>query len=236
MIYRFEWLGKAGNLAARFITPMFLGLCLAMGCAHSPGKSMPNTWMGSPINMKSISDSPNQSRLQVIIMSGKFWDHHTALRLVCPDRPVVFWDPAGGYGKTDPKIVRDNDLIRTHTPDIETYLPFRWENNDAVVVIFEWDLPPDQAWKLYAVLNEGTGKDHPAGQFTTVTFGFFCNTAVSDFLRRFATKTMTVTQSYFLPRDLARELYTQSPTRILVFRRVSDTYTGISSRLHANGI
>jgi hypothetical protein len=219
MIYLFELLGKAGNLAARFTTPMLLGLCLTTGCAHSPGKYMPNTWMGSPTHMKSIADRPNQSRLQVIIMSGKLLDHHTALRLVCPGRTILFWDPAGGYGKTDPKIERDNDLIRTNPPDLKTYMPFRWQNNDAVVVIFEWNLPPDHAWELYEVLNEGTGKDHPAGRFSTITVGLFCSTAISDFLRRFAQETVSLKKSYFLPRDLARELYTQSPTRVLVFRR-----------------
>ena len=112
MIYLPELFVKAGNLAARFATPMLLGLCLTTGCANSPGKYMPHTWMGSPINMKSIEDRPSQSRLQVIIMSGEFLDHHAALRLVCPSQAVLFWDPAGGYGKTDPKIERDNDITQ----------------------------------------------------------------------------------------------------------------------------
>jgi hypothetical protein len=49
--------------------------------------------------------------------------------------------------------------------------------------------------------------------------GGFCCVALSDFLHRFATKIMTVRKSYFFPHDLARVLYTQSPKRVLAFRR-----------------
>jgi hypothetical protein len=46
-----------------------------------------------------------------------------------------------------------------------------------------------------------------------------CNVSVSDFLHRFATKVMTVPRSYFFPYNLARVLNTQSPKRVLTFRR-----------------
>jgi hypothetical protein len=49
--------------------------------------------------------------------------------------------------------------------------------------------------------------------------GFFCTAAVSDFLRRFASKTLTVPRTFFLPEHLAQALYTQSPKRVLAFRR-----------------
>jgi hypothetical protein len=53
--------------------------------------------------------------------------------------------------------------------------------------------------------------------------GFFCTVAVSDFLHRFAGKTLTVPKSFFLPEHLARVLYTQSPKRVLAFRRSKQT-------------
>jgi hypothetical protein len=64
----------------------------------------------------------------------------------------------------------------------------------------------------------GTDKRHPAGRFTT-TMGGFCSVNLSDFLHRFATKTVTVPKSFFFPHDLAQVLYTQSPKRALAFRR-----------------
>jgi hypothetical protein len=49
--------------------------------------------------------------------------------------------------------------------------------------------------------------------------GGFCNVNLSDFLHRFAGKIMIVPKSFFLPHNLVRVLYTQSPKRVLVFRR-----------------
>jgi hypothetical protein len=155
----------------------------------------------------------------VIIASGVITDNHTALRLESPGRPVVFWDPGGGYGTGPGEDVRRDDLIIVNPPDLETYLPFRWENHDAVVEIFEWDLEPGYALELHGILMQGTDKSHPRGKFTTESNGLFCSLAVSGFLNRFATPIMNVPQKYFLPHKLARVLYTQSPDRVLVFRR-----------------
>jgi hypothetical protein len=139
--------------------------------------------------------------------------------LVYPGQPVLFWDPGGSYGTTLPEDVRSKDLIRINPPDLEMYLRHVWNFSSVEVEVFEWDLRPEQADELYAVLLNGTDKKHPAGRFTTTTMGGFCCVALSDFLRRFATKTMTVPRSFFFPYSLARVLYTQSPKRVLAFRR-----------------
>ena len=152
-------------------------------------------------------------------MYGHWWDHHSALRLVCPGRPVLFWDPGGSYGSTLPEDVRSKDLIKINPPDLETYLRHVWNFSSVEVEVFEWDLKPEHANELYDVLVNGTDKNHPAGRFTTTTMGGFCCTALSDFLHRFATKTMTVPKTFFFPHNLARVLYTQSPKRVLAFRR-----------------
>jgi hypothetical protein len=186
---------------------------------HAPAPYRPTSWVKTPVSMESTVDIPDQSLLQVIIVYGTAWCHHTALRLVCPDRPVLFWDPGGSYGVSDARDVRSNDLIRIDPPDLETYLKFVWRHSSIEVEVFEWDLPPEQAHDLHDVLLHGTDKNHPAGRFTTTTFGFFCSEAVSDFLHRFAAKIITVPKSFFLPHDLARVLYTQSPKRVLAFRR-----------------
>jgi hypothetical protein len=104
-------------------------------------------------------------------------------------------------------------------PDLETYLQHIWHFSSVEVEVFEWDLKPEDARELYNVLLNGTDRNHPAGRFTTTTLGMFCTVSVSDFLHRFATKTMTVPRSFFFPHNLARALYTQSPKRVLAFRR-----------------
>jgi hypothetical protein len=169
--------------------------------------------------LESITNRPEKARLQVLIASGVAWDNHTALRLVTLGQPVVFWDPGGGYGVAPGNSVRRKDLVVVNPPDLKTYLPFRWKNADAAVEIFEWDLEPAYANKLYEILTQGADKNHPAGRFTTQSVGLMCSIAVSDFLNRFAIEIMDVPKTYFLPHKLARELYSQSPDRVLVFRR-----------------
>lgn len=211
--------GNAKRIKRCLIPIWVLCISLIMGCFHAPAPYRPRSWIGTSINMKPITDGPNQPLLQVIIVYGPAWCHHTALRLECPDRPVLFWDPGGSYGISDAEDVRSKDLIRINPPDLETYLQFTWKHSSQEVEVFEWDLTTKEAQELYDVLLYGTGKDHPAGRFNTFTIGLFCSAAVSDFLHRFAKKTMNVPKSFFFPHDLARVLYTQSPKRVLVFRR-----------------
>lgn len=211
--------GKTKHINSHFIPALLLIICLLVGCVHAPASYRPSLWENAPIDMKSVADPPDQPLLQVIIVYGPAWDHHSALRLVCPGRPVLFWDPGGGYGVDLPEDVRSKDLIRINPPDIETYLRHIWRFSRLEVEVFEWDLKPEVARDLYDVLLNETDKNHPAGRFTTTTMGLFCTVAVSDFLHRFAGKTLTVPKPFFLPDHLARVLYTQSPKRVLAFRR-----------------
>ena len=203
----------------QFILTFLLFISLLAGCIHAPAPYRPNNWVNHRIDLKSVADPPNQPLLQVIIVYGPWWDHHSALRLVCPDRPVLFWDPGGSYGITFPTEVRSKDLIRVNPPDLKMYLQHVWNFSSVEVEVFEWDLKPEHATELYDVLVNGTDKKHPAGRFRTMTMGGFCCVSLSDFLHRFATKTMNVPRTYFFPYSLARVLYTQSPKRVLAFRR-----------------
>lgn len=207
------------RIKIHFIPILLLLTCLTVGCVHAPAPYRPSSWVKTPIDMKSIADNPNQPSLQVILVYGAWWCHHSALRLDCPDRSVLFWDPGGSYGTPEQTEVRSKDVIRINPPDLEAYLRFTWEYSSVEVEVFEWDLTHEQARELYDVLLNGTDKNHPAGKFSTTTMGGFCCVALSDFLHRFAKKTMNVPKSFFFPHDLARVLYTQSPRRVFAFRR-----------------
>jgi hypothetical protein len=211
---------KAEDSKIHFILTLFLLISLLMGCIHAPAPYRPSNWEKATIDMKSVADPPGQPLLQVIIVYERWWSCHTALRLVYPGQPVLFWDPGGGYGVDPPADVkRSKDLIRINTPDLETYLEYVWQFSGVEVEVFEWDLKPEDVAELYGVLLTGTDKNHPEGRFTTKSWEFFCAVAVSDFLNRFAGKTLTVPKSFFLPEHLARVLYTQSPKRVLALRR-----------------
>ena len=215
---------KKGYSKTRSILTLVLLTCLLMGCFHAPASYRPHTWEHTPIDMQSVTDLSGQSLLQVIVVYGHLWSNHSALRLVCPDRPVVFWDPGGSYGNNFPEEVRFKDLIKVNPPDLGMYLQEHiWNHTSVEVEVFEWDLKPEYAHELYDVLVNGTDKNHPAGRFTTATLGMFCTVKVSDFLHRFAGKTMIVPKSYLFPHNLAKVLYTQSPKRVLSFRRDKQT-------------
>lgn len=209
---------KMKSFKIHLILTLLFFTYLLTGCLHAPAPYRPTDWVKSPIDLKSVADPPDQPLLQVIIVYGPAWDHHSALRLVYPGQPVLFWDPGGSYGTTLPEDVRSKDLIMVNPPDLEMYLQHVWHFSSVEVEVFEWDLKPEDALELYNVLLNGTDKNHPAGGFTTTTMGLFCTVAVSDFLHRFAGKTMTVPKSFFFPHYLARVLYTQSPKRVLAFR------------------
>ena len=206
-------------------TGLIAGGCLLVliGCTylpkpHLPAPHLPDSWTATAADDEAIADRPGEARLQVIIAYGPLVDNHAALRLVCPGRPVLFWDPGGGYNKQTAPHTRWNDIIVQDPPDLSTYLAFRRTHYDTAVEIFEWRITAPQAAALMDVLRNGTDSRHPAGSFRSGTAGLFCSTAISDFLSRFAGDVMTVSKTYFWPNELAKALYTQNPYRVILFR------------------
>lgn len=171
---------------------MIMALAMSVyGCANGPAHHLPSTWVSQPHAIRATIKPVQQARLQVYIT-----DNHTALRLVSPTGPEIFWDPGGRYGLVDddldrpyaplPKgIERGKDLIVSNPPDMETFVRWRWIVEDHRVEVFEWDLPDSDAQTLRDVLLNGTDDIHPAGSFSTSTLPLFCARATSDFLRRF---------------------------------------------------
>ena len=171
---------------------------------------------------------------------------HSALRLEVDKDHVTFWDPAGAYGLvghiTDqqgnliqPYGKRVRDIVITHIPDIPTYIKFRWYVGDSSVEIFEWNLPRHQAEALREVLRGETDGNHPNGQFQTKTGPAFCSIAISEFLQRFATPTITLTDSYLWPHNLANALLQQSPSKVRLFVRGKPETVFIAARQHVVG-
>jgi hypothetical protein len=138
-------------------TIILLALATATGCVHRPSPYMPEDWPRYPAAVESLAGHAETPRLQVIIGYFAWWPNHTALRLVAPDRPVLFWDPGGGYGLEPPRRERIRDVIVEGAPNIPTYLPFRWYNNDALIEIFEWRLANAEALRLHHILLAGAG-------------------------------------------------------------------------------
>jgi hypothetical protein len=215
--------------AARRAAAVLSLVAATAGCTFRVAPYLPPTWQGSAATLPELADDAARGpRLQVLVAYGGLMASHTALRLVPAEGPVVFWDPAGDYGREgvglDPRwgpydehVTRRRDLI-VSAPDLGTYLRFRWGLLDTGVEVFEWDLPAAHAEELRRVLLEGTGRAHPAGAFSTLAPMAFCTVATADFLGRFASPTRGLRGFYFFPDALARQLYGRSPSRVLLFR------------------
>ena len=205
-----------------------LFLPLGVGCAFSPAPDMPEDWISQQtFPLRSALGVNPPPRLQVLVVYGRPFSSHTALRLVLTEDDVVFWDPAGDYGRFDEAmhvefgpfplpVNRPGDILVGQTPDLGTYAQFRWALEDSSLVVFEWDVSPNTARRLREVLLHGTDGSHPAGSFSTWTFPVFCANATADFLRRFAGPTVQLTDWYVWPQSLAKALYAQPPSRVRV--------------------
>jgi hypothetical protein len=200
---------------------------MGTGCVLSPAPYRPADWTSRPLESGPHTDPAGGPHLQVIITYGGLTSSHSAVRVVGPGDQVVFWDPAGDYGRwgipLNPVygpyplgVDRSSDVIRRDPPDLQTYVRFRWGLDDTGVEVFEWDLPPEEADRLRVILLRGTDPSTGA-RFTTNTAPPFCATAVAAFLRRFVSPTSTLSGWYFFPHSLARALYAQRPSRVLVF-------------------
>lgn len=207
---------------------MLYAVCLSLlgGCAGMPEPHLPVSWRSAAVAPGELEDAPGRPRLQVLVTYGGLMSSHTAVRLIAADGTVVFWDPAGDYGRPAldldaqygpfaTNVPRPGDLL-LDAPDLPTYLRFRWGLADTAVEVFEWDLQPAQADDLRNVLLGDPERERP--RFSTYTFPPFCTVAVSKFLRHFGPPPLRLEGSYFLPSSLGRALYGRSPVLVLFFR------------------
>lgn len=215
------------------LTVIFTGL--VNGCAHWTAPHIPEGWQAVELDKKINLNDIKQPRLQIIIMSGDVFCNHTALRLVSPDQPVIFWDPGGGFGDSEESteyfsgkgkngsdlvIKRYYDLVLSEPENLTRYMDYRWRaTNDRMVEIFEYNLTDEQARKLNNALLNGANNFHQKDRFYTDAEPLRCSVAISDFLQRFMNNRINLPEKYFFPHNLSRQLYMQSPDQVLIFRR-----------------
>ncbi|MFA7237098.1 MAG: hypothetical protein WC058_09555 [Phycisphaeraceae bacterium] len=197
---------------------LWLSMLSMEGCFYSTGPDIPSDWIGRRAALAMLDDPKDHGRLEIIACYSPPLFSHAALRLVCPDRPVIFWDPGGDYAKDKGPGGRAHDLI-SDPPTLSRYLSYREMLDDTGGEIFQWDIPPDVALRLHNTLTSGNPLGTPGGAFTTSAVGLQCSLSISDFLRRFAPDILTIDDDYFYPFSLAQHLWTQHPHRVLVYRR-----------------
>ena len=209
---------------------ILLILFLLSGCGSTHSQFLVDHWVTEPPHTQYISGITTPSRLQIIVTYDGAVSSHSALRLEVDKYQVTFWDPAGAYGLVGyikdnqgkhirPYGKRNKDIVTTHIPTIPAYMNFRWFVGDSSVEVFEWNLPRHQAEDLQTVLlMNGNGEEpQSADRFQTETAPAFCSMAISEFLQRFASPTISLKDSYLWPHNLAGALLQQSPSKVRVF-------------------
>ncbi len=204
----------------RNLLALSYSLCLASCCMHKELPNLPSHWRGKEITANQFKDKKSP-RAQVIIMYGKHFCSHTALRLYVPGKGAMFWDPGGGYStKHLSHAVRSSDVIKNKAPSIDQYIQWRHDSKLPVngIEIFDYTLTGKQALELWAILDQGgVAKNHPKYPFNTNAVGLFCGHSVSNFVERFLGNKVKVRQD-FLPHNLSAQLYQQSFDQLIIYR------------------
>jgi len=209
----------------RSAVPLFLLLGLAAGCHH--GGLAPAGWTGEPIDPQQITsnEDPSQATLQVVICYGKVFSNHTALRLIAPGRQTLMWDPGGTYSQADPTRARRHDVLTQNAPTIDEWWRYRRDGClEPVMEVFQWPLEAQQADRLHALLTRYQDPADPAQSFEPDAGGLQCCKKVSEYLMRFADGRPAVKEIMFWPHELGEHLWTQSPDRVIIFRRDGPAY------------
>jgi len=196
---------------------------------------LPGSWSANECNPKSLDDNPEQAKLHVMVMYHKNSCKHTALRLYCPSKGPLFWDPAGAFAtqvrylgpaarhnrnfatKRYMDSKRRDDVMSEKVPTLNQYLDWRKMINTHAVEIFEFNITDSEAEELWYILRYGTKRSHPKGRFSTKAIGLTCGLSVARFLHRFAEDIVEV-DTVFFPHNLAKQLYKKNPDRVIIYR------------------
>ena len=222
----------------KILIVLFLfGVSINAGCCfHSSYPPMlPGGWNANECDPKSLDDKPGQAKLHVMVMYHKNSCKHTALRLFCPSKGPLFWDPAGAFAtqirylgpaarhhrefatKRYMDAKRTDDVMSEKVPTLNQYMDWRKAINTHAVEIFEFNLTDSEAEELYTILHYGTKRSHPKGRFSTKAIGLTCGLSVARFLHRFAEDIVEV-DTVFFPHNLAKQLYNEKPDRVVIYR------------------
>ncbi len=180
------------------------------------GMAIPEDWqrVESPPRAKAPGA---EGKMQVILCFSNWLSNHSVMRLECPGRPTLFWDPGGFFAQRDANAERNHDVLRGDVPTPAEWWAFRRDMcSEGFHYVYEWDLTKASAQAKHdALLNLEDDFETDAG-------GGDCSRAVSAFLQRFATDQVWIPQHWGFPHELGWHLFAQPVDRLRVFRRHQD--------------
>lgn len=205
------------------VSLLCLSLLLLAGCAHYPLPNLPDDFKASVVSKDVLEDKPDVASMQVLIMYGAIVCNHTALRLHCPSKGVLFWDPGGGYATEGfVKTKRYKNVIRDNPPTVNDYMHWRTLIPTSSSEIFVWEGQTHEICKLYDYIDKASLQGRYNG-FKTQTPGLFCSTAVSNFLQDKAQSFINVEGAFF-PHNLSKKLHEEkSADNVYIVDHANDT-------------
>ena len=202
---------------AHLISLLLLAIGL-VGCSGTP--PIAEGWQPQPAQaLLKDTQRDQQGRLQVFIHYVPWSSTHASARVTAPGRGPVLWDPGGEYGKDDPTLGRQSDLFLTQPVSLDQWWKWRRDGcGETTMVVYEWDLPSDEARQLIQVLEDHRVAADRASHFQTRTLAGACSLNISQFLQSYVQSRIDLRKRYFWPHALARRLRHQNPSRVLVWK------------------
>lgn len=213
------------------LSAIVIAAALLSGCGTVSPRA-PRGWAELPANPSAeaiASDAGSDAQLQVIIGYGPVLWTHAALRLVCADGSTIYWDPGGAFGEEPGRFHRQRDVVFNPTPTTEDIWQYRRQLGNHALAVFEWDLPAADVERMRQLLIAGATTHEGRRIFDPDYRGGQCAEAISDFLRYHGPGTPPVNACYHYPHEFGEYLWTQSPSRVLVYKN-DDTLTTYEAR------
>jgi len=195
-----------------------VSLLIGGGCFAHAGTRQVEGWKPSPdAELRAEAERDHEGRLRIIICYGQILSNHSTLRITCPQKPVLFWDPGGEYLEGDPaKAGRRADLVLGAPPTLQVFWETRQRRyQEPFMEVYEYDLENRRALELHEAMMAGIDPDN---DFQADRLPMFCCIGVCDFLQRYMKDRLEVSTQYVMPHRLGWDLWEQKPDRVLVFR------------------
>ena len=209
----------------RWTAILLLLLASAVTGCHAGRPRVPVGWRTADgASRPAVSDgTAEHAQLQVLICYGSLMSNHAALRLVCPGKPTLLWDPGGGYHASDPVFDRRADVVVQGAPSVDQWWHYRRDScGEPFMEAFEWDLQSSVSLNLHQVLRRGTVYESDPSAFSTDAAAGACGLAVSGFVQRFLGSKIRLEEAKLWPHDLATALWRENPDRVGVYERGKD--------------
>lgn len=169
---------------------------------------------------RDATQTPPRGKLQIIIAYGDIFSKHSALRIDCPGRNPLFWDPGGSYRdlENDPPTNRRREDIVEPAPAWQLYSTYRYDRaRERRQLVFIWHIPVAQAQRIHDELAR-RGRAFPdRDAFPTDITPGFCTLALTDFLTHYAAEQTGLDGMFLIPGSLGRYLWDRLPDRVEVY-------------------